>query len=75
MSWLFDSLPLKRVPLKAYQGLYDDISFKVHVGSRDIKAFPIQDVDMVIFETTPMPVDLIEEHREQVVEMLHISRK
>ena len=75
MSWLFDSLPLKRVTLEEYQALYDDVSFKVQLGSKDITAFPIRDADLVILESPPMPVNLIEAHRSEVVEMLHLSQK
>ncbi len=73
MSWLFDSLPLKTVTLEEYQAIYDDISFKVQLGSKDVLGFPVADADLIILETVPIAVNLIESHRTQTVEMLKFA--
>ena len=69
---MFDQLTVPVVPFSGYESLNEHADFRLFIGNDDVKAFTVKPGDMYVIEKIPKPVNIIDEHRAEVVEMLHI---
>ena len=73
MSWLFANLPLKTVSQEMYVEMIEASDLSLQLGSEDIYDFRFDDADILNLNSTPYAINLIEEHHQEVKQMLTLT--